>query len=358
LLAAGLFAGCRAQSDSQPESGPVQSAVSAVSEPAGPPETASAPLTGLPLSDGQTKNQRPVAVMVGNSEIALPQSGTAGADVIYEMVTEGGITRLMAVFSGVPAVGRVGSVRSIRDQFVQQLLPLNAVGVHIGESIYASEMLRQYAYPTVNGFYLGTLAFQFDEARDAVKPNVHCWYTDASLIAQGMSLNEMPSDTGTADTLFKFLRPEEAPRVPAQQEALSVAFRFSGATDALFTYDPQNKVYLKSEFSAPQLDEATGTQLAFTNVLVLATQVTLKPDGDCTEFDFTSGKGWYFSNGWAEEITWKKGDPDQILKVYGQDGKELSVNCGKSYIAFVDTGALQNSLTITGPQPPAEVPAE
>lgn len=354
LMALALFAGCGAQPHEQQNSGSSQAVSEALPQPPVQPESNYAPLTGLPRAEGAGNMQRPVAVMVGNAANALPQSGISSADVIYEMVTEGGITRLMAVYADPAAVGRVGSVRSIRDQFVQLLLPLNGIGVHIGGSIYATEMLRQYRYDTVNGYFLGTLAFQFDEVRNETKSNVHCWYTDASLIAQGAAHNAMPTDTGTVDSLFRFLKPEEALRVPAQKEALTVSFLFSGITDAAFTYDAQNHVYLKSEFSAPQMDEATGTQLAFTNIFILATPVTLKDDGSCTEFDFSAGKGWYITSGGAEEITWKKGNPDQKLTVYGQDGEELPVNCGKSYIAIVDTATLQNSLAITGPQLPAE----
>ncbi|MEG0020292.1 MAG: DUF3048 domain-containing protein, partial [Oscillospiraceae bacterium] len=113
-------------------------------------------LTGKAFTDGQDKTARPIAVMINNAKLALPQSGLESADLIYEMVTEGGITRLMALYSDINTMGVVGPVRSARDQFVQFLLPLNAVYVHIGTSIYAKEMLNFYSYQDIDGLYLGT----------------------------------------------------------------------------------------------------------------------------------------------------------------------------------------------------------
>ena len=62
----------------------------------------------------------------------MPQSGISQADIIYEAVTEGGVTRLMALYSNLSKVPYVGPVRSARTQFVEMMLPLNAVYVHIG----------------------------------------------------------------------------------------------------------------------------------------------------------------------------------------------------------------------------------
>ena len=72
-------------------------------------------ITGESLN-GETATDRPVAIMVDNSKYALPQYGISDAEIIYEMVTEGGITRLMAVYSDLDDVVLVGPVRSARDQ--------------------------------------------------------------------------------------------------------------------------------------------------------------------------------------------------------------------------------------------------
>ena len=61
-------------------------------------------LTGMPFAEGADKTARPIAVMINNLKIAHPQSGLTNADIIYEAVTEGGITRLMAVYSDIEKI--------------------------------------------------------------------------------------------------------------------------------------------------------------------------------------------------------------------------------------------------------------
>ena len=82
------------------------------------------PLTGLAKADDWPEGMRPLAVMLDNVQAALPQRGLQSADLVYEMVTEGGITRLMAVYSDYTSMPEVGPVRSARDQHVQLMFPL------------------------------------------------------------------------------------------------------------------------------------------------------------------------------------------------------------------------------------------
>ncbi|MEG2769450.1 MAG: DUF3048 domain-containing protein [Oscillospiraceae bacterium] len=210
------------------------------------------PLTGLAKGNDYPEGKRPVAVMINNLPAAMPQTGILNAEVMYEMVTEGGITRLMAVFTDYNTIPKIGPVRSTRDQFVQFILPMNAVCVHIGSSIYATEMLRKYQYATVDGIFLGTTSFAFDQARsDRGFSNEHCFYTDANLIKQGIAQNAIDENGGTIK-LFNFVNPDQPVRTPTVGVANKMAFSFSGASDAAFEYNAQEQVYYKSEFGTPR----------------------------------------------------------------------------------------------------------
>lgn len=306
------------------------------------------PLTGEEKGDNFPEGQRPVAIMINNLPKALPQAGIIDADVIFEMVTEGGITRLMAIYDDISKVRRVGPIRSTRDQFVQLLLPINAINVHIGSSIFATEMLRKYEYITVDGVYLGTTTFQFDQNRSNLGfANEHCFYTDAVSIWNGISENNIDPKGGTIK-LFDFVNPDTPART-AELEASSVAFDFSSVSDASFVYDTETKKYKKFSFDVPHIDENTGEQISFDNVIIISTTVTLKMGGPCTDFDYISGgEGYYFTNGSYEKITWKKSAEDKPLELYSLDGTSLKVNRGKSYISVVDKDTLASTLTING----------
>ena len=75
------------------------------------------PLSGMP-TDAETAAQRPVSVMLNNLKQALPQLGQSQADIIYEVVAEGGITRMLGVFQSVEDVGMIGSIRSARSYYI------------------------------------------------------------------------------------------------------------------------------------------------------------------------------------------------------------------------------------------------
>ena len=113
------------------------------------------PLTGLAKADDWPEGMRPLAVMLDNVQAALPQRGLQSADLVYEMVTEGGITRLMAVYSDYTSMPEVGPVRSARDQHVQLMFPLGAMYLHVGGSTYAKALLSQYHYEakSLDGYF-------------------------------------------------------------------------------------------------------------------------------------------------------------------------------------------------------------
>lgn len=290
-------------------------------------------LTGQPLPEGAAENQRPVAVMVPNNLRALPQRGLAQADLMYEMLTEGGITRLMAVYRSADAVPAVGPVRSTRDQFVQFAVPLNAIHVHIGSSVYARNLLNVLAYQDVDGIYLGNSAFVFDTNRTLPRTsgmlNENCWYTDAGLLAQGMELSGVQAG-GEVQTVFRFTEKPREESVDAEW----INYTYSESSLSGFGYDPETGLYTKTIFGNYHTDE-DGTPYTFKNVFLLLCDITLKPDGQCTEFDLNEGRGYYFTEGGVQKILWQKGDPTQALRVTDEAGEELLVQQGKSFVGLL-----------------------
>ena len=105
-----LLSGCNKKSDES----------STPDEPSAPEvKVVYNPLTGEPGYDEGLLNTRPMSVMVSNIKVALPQYGLDSADICYEMETEGGITRIMAIFSDYKSMPKVGPVRSARHPFIE-----------------------------------------------------------------------------------------------------------------------------------------------------------------------------------------------------------------------------------------------
>ena len=141
------------------------------------------PYTGLAKTEGYPEGQRGVAVMLGNMKEDLPQSGLNAADLVYEMITEGGITRLMAVYRDRSALPLVGPLRSARDQHVQLMIPLNCLYVHIGGSSYALDMLDAFHCTdvrSINGRYKNF--YWIDAERRRTRSQENSVYTDGSTL--------------------------------------------------------------------------------------------------------------------------------------------------------------------------------
>lgn len=103
------------------------------------------PLSGEAVAD-QTATKAVTAIMLENSPDARPQSGLKDAEVVYEAVAEGGITRFLALYQQ-KQPETIGPVRSIRMYYVDWLTPYNASVAHVGGSAAALQLVRNGGYP-------------------------------------------------------------------------------------------------------------------------------------------------------------------------------------------------------------------
>ena len=293
------------------------------------------PLTGREAIEGALEGQRPVAVMVANNRDSYPQRGLAAADVVVESLTEGGITRLMAMYGDFRCVPQVGPVRSTRDQFVQLAVPSNAILTHIGSSIYAENLLNVLSYQDIDGIYLGTTAFTYDAGRSTLvsgKLNENCWFTDTNMIWAGMNAIDL-SVLGEVHMMFQFAPAE----LPKAESAYYAEVWYSGSSACSFHYQEDSGRYAKTAYGELHKDE-DGSLLQFKNLFFLNCEVTMKPDGVVPEYNLSGGTGLYLVNGSVQEITWTKGGPTDALRLFAADGTELQVEQGKSYIGLVPNG--------------------
>ena len=137
-------------------------------------------------------------------------------------------------------------------------------------------------------------------------------------------------------TAFQFNGMDEQLK-PVGSDCTNVNINF-GAASATLTYDEASKTYLKQLNGNPQMDNATNTQLAFTNVFVLETDISVRDDIGHKEINWYGGDssvGYYVSNGGVQKIHWNKeaNNESSYLCFFDESGKELKVNRGKSYIA-------------------------
>lgn len=296
------------------------------------------PLTGLPCSETQTF-ANPVSVMINNYHKALPQSGIGSAGIIYECLTEGSITRLMAIFNNYQDLAAIGPVRSARHYYIDISQGYSPYYIHYGGSPQAYASIKTNQIQDLDGLSgLDSIMFYRDQERlkQGMSMYEHSAFTTGAGVLAGLTYKGYAETSTTAiDPVFSFA--EEA-ATPEGDHASVVTVPFSTYCSPTFTYDNSSKQYLREEFDAPQIDELTGEQLRFTNLFVISVPQKAIAGDTAGRIDVTiigSFSGYYFSQGRCCKIHYEKTDRNATPVFTLEDGTPLAVNPGNSYIAML-----------------------
>jgi hypothetical protein len=120
--------------------------------------------------------------------------------------------------------------------------------------------------------------------------------------------------------------------------ANKVTLNISNYTQPWFEYDSENKVYKRFQYGAEHIDDLTGEQLTFKNIIIQFAHYTSIDDHDRQEIDLVgSGSGYYISDGVAVPISWKKASDSDVTKYTTEDGEELKLNPGKTYVSVFES---------------------
>ncbi len=299
-------------------------------------------LTGKSGLSEAAAGKRPVAVMVNNIKASLPQYGIYKADIIFEMLVEGGITRLMALYGDQTKVPKVCSVRSCRYYYPIFAHGFDAIYFCFGsnESL-ATPTLKRIGIDYFDGNQKPEpLVFGRDADRLKKYSSEHTAYVNGKGIPELLKKYDVRTDylEGKDVNIFNF-RSEDAPKAGGTITADTVELKYSVFYNSTFTYNAKTKTYYKDHCGKPHMDSKENKQINFTNVFVLETDVHNYKGGKLIELDWHGGTGFYISRGKAQKITWIKSTEDASIVVFDEAGNELLVNPGKSYIGVISPGA-------------------
>ncbi len=234
-------------------------------------------LTGVPdLTDGAI-GKRPVGVIVNNVSYAMPQYGVGQADIIFEIPVEGDATRFMALYGDYTQVPQICPIRSCRYYFPALSQGFDAFYVNWGIDDTMADYLEALNMDQIEGITNTGGLFGRDQDRLNQGYSLeHTGYFDGTKLvsyieSQGLRTDLNEDKKGPA---FQFNGLEEQLK-PEGSDCTSVQINF-GAQSSQFTYDAENKVYLKQINGDAQVDGKTGEQLAFTNVFVFETDISVR----------------------------------------------------------------------------------
>lgn len=313
-------------------------------------------LTGLATLSKEAYGKRPVAIMINNLRAALPQYGISKADLMFEVVVEGGITRMMAVYGDYTKVPNVCSVRSCRYYYPILAYGLDAVYICFGSNkTLGTPTLQRLGIDYFDGAanYITDL-FGRDSARLKKYSSEHTAYVKGENIPKVLESRKIRTDYNEGKNVPIFNFREEGKAVASGDTFCDkVKLTFSNSYFSTFTYDAEKKAYFKQHNGSAHKDSVTGEQLNYTNVFVLETKVSPHKGGYLMDVELKGGNGYYISMGKSQKITWTKPAEGDTIQVFDSTGAPLQVNPGQSYIGII----APESTKITGTDPNATTAA-
>jgi len=285
-----------------------------------------APLTGLPDPEGVANHRPAITVKVNNTD-ARPQAGIDQADVVYEEVVEGGITRLAAIFNS-HAPDKVGPVRSVRRTDQSIVWPIRGVFVYSGGAQYAIDSINTAPVKQLDETRAGTLMF-----RDPPDPGAAPYNLWAHVDQMFTAEKDVPLVPPPA--LFTYRDPKDDVAAPTLG---SVHIGFAAGFDVTWTWDPQKQVWVRTTHSpaAPDVDEA-GVRISAANVVVLFVHYKGGVGIEGSEAQLTgSGDALVFLNGAEVKAHWTRPDKDHPAKLTDTNGHEIGLTPGKTWVELPD----------------------
>ncbi|MFZ3591184.1 DUF3048 domain-containing protein [Bacillus sp. DJP31] len=256
------------------------------------------PLTGL--GTNEPINQRTIAVMVNNHPKARPQSGLHKADIVYEVLAEGNVTRFLAIFqSEMPET--IGPVRSARDYYVKLSTGFDAFYIAHGYSPDAQQLLETGVVDNINGMiYDGTL-FKRAEFRKAP----HNSYITFENVMKGAEDNNVAT-THDLEPLT-FLNEDEVGAIQGDETGdVRVAYSKSDFSIVDYKFDSSVGRYLRYSMDELTEDLDSKEPVYLDNILIVEASHEIIDDAGRNDIDLTSGGNAYLlQKGKKMEVEWK-----------------------------------------------------
>ena len=279
----------------------------------------------------EDSNTRPIAIMINNHHSAWPQSGLQDAYLVYEIVAEGGITRMLAIYKDA-TTEKIGSIRSSRHYYLDYALENDAIYVHHGYSPQAREDWSKLGVDRieVSDYLTGW------RDKSASKTYEFTLFTNIEKLGKGIGSKRTERNK---DLLLNYSVDNiDLSHMEGAIPANKIDVKYSGGTTTNYAYDSENNYYLRSVNNKSQNDYVTGKQLNVKNIIVYKVKysnIAGDNKGRQTIDNVGTGTGYYISNGYAVPITWKKDSRSSATVYKYSNGEEIKVNDGNTFIQIM-----------------------
>ncbi len=321
ILAAGSIMAYKIVKDKQNKEGMIQ-----------PTENQAENILTAPVEEKKVQifngKDRPIAVMIDNHNLAWPQGGLNNAYLVYEIIVEGGETRLMALFKGVD-VSKIGPVRSARHYFLDYAMENDAIYTHFGWSPQAENDIKQYSVNNING--ITESSTNFWRTRDKSAP--HNVATSTASILK-MAEAKGYKTKSVKKSVLNYVTDEV--KLENGISATKITIPHSTLQTVRYEYDEQNQIYKRFARNRAQTDWDTGNSVTTKNIIITFCDNYTLDDGENKGrqglYNIGTFDGYYITNGKAIKIKCTKESRNLQTKYEDLEGNEIKVNDGNTWI--------------------------
>ena len=286
-------------------------------------------------------NERPFAVMIDNHKDAWPQAGLQKAYMVYEIVVEGGETRLMALFKGAD-VDKIGPVRSARHYFIDYAMENDAIYVHFGQSPQAASDIKKYSINDING--ISEDGSTFWRVKDKTAP--HNAVTSMANLKKSAESKKFKT-TSTEKSVLNYVTDEV--NLEDGESAETITIPHSQLQTVKYEYDSENKVYKRYARGVAQKDWDTKDAITIKNLIITYcdnyTLTDTENKGRQGLKNIGTFDGYYITNGKAIKIKCIKEARDSKTIYQDLQGNVIKENDGNTFVNICPTDA---KVTIEG----------
>lgn len=291
------------------------------------------PLTGTPLTTPAALQRRPLNARIDNSPPARPQSGLGEADMIFESLAEGGVTRFTAVFLCSNVDADIGPIRSARLIDLQLAPMLKAILVHVGASAPVLDMIwsSEVGEADFDPVFRASPAF----GRISSRPVPHNMYSSIGALWQVAKARGLTGPVDLQGLSFS----AQVPPGGNKATSISIPYHYSASNVG---YEYENGLYVKTIGGEPHTDMTTGRALRFANVIILYAQTTASEAYE----DGVSSRSLYYNvqgagrailvrDGFAIPVVWHHEGRNIPFHYTDEDGNHIPLKPGKTMVNIV-----------------------
>ena len=276
-------------------------------------------------------NTRPIAVMIDNVGSARPQAGLNDAYVVYEIIVEGQLTRLMAIFKDVD-LEKIGPIRSSRHYFLDYALENDAIYVHFGWSPQAQTDIRKLGVDNINGMSESSKSFW--RVKDKSSP--HNAVTSTEKILQ-IAKRKKYDTTSEKESVLNYVTEEV--ELESNIIATDITIPYSSTYKVTYKYDEETKRYTRGYNKTTQKDWVTEEPVTTKNIIITFAKNNTLNDGSGKNRQNLSNigtlDGYYITNGKAIKIKCIKSARDEKTVYQDLNGNEIQINDGNTFVQIV-----------------------